>query len=659
MPIGSGNTIRQTTHRADELHTPFNTDVTSTSGEVAGHQSRHSEAENSSANRKVISDPEHIPSQGSSPTNGYHALAKADNTIDTINDALPRSVADNRKKAQGAILNLWPYDVRYQTYIDEGFDREIIESLFDELKMNKNVLTNAINPGEKMGSQTKENQALVDTPRDVPVVAKAAVLTEKEKTLQSKLEALRKSREERAQKAAAKNVNKTAIVPTSSTASLPKAATTAQATLPSISISSSLSTFPSDSTLPSTLALPSASTLSSTLNLPSNSPSTSRSPPTSILPTTSTSTLRSQLSLQLDAPTSSTPAAQQQTSIIPGLFLASPAANNPPATTMPPLSHNSLGKRPVAADFDKPTPSAAPYKRPFGQSRTDHTLVINVSEDEDSEDEDTAMDLESQGDQDSPTVPLTRMFADRSATNPILSSRQPHTSPPNSSAVNTPPVHAANYTAGIQDLGRVENELKELKKKIENAERRLEAKQNSGAHHVPNASELSTTTASPVLNKVETSVEIQKKAEIADTKIALEQQKVADAKAAESAEAEVVKKKEAEQRRLQRERIAADLPRADAALLESQLKLEQIRAQLAEAEAEHQRELKEKCRLDEEMKRLGEEAEEQLQAEKAKLTQLDKEVAANSEGMSIRSQMLSGCLCASEIFCTTSFLLTS
>ncbi|EKD14354.1 hypothetical protein MBM_07584 [Drepanopeziza brunnea f. sp. 'multigermtubi' MB_m1] len=606
FPSVSGNIDDQLAGQSNRSRTLGKAGFTSTPGNVVSQVAgrTNGQANGHRAGLPVIS--KDVDNPQSEQRNGIESSSKS--TVAANFGDISR-VAEIRKKAQGAILNLWPYDVRYQTYIDEGFSEEVIGSLFDELKMSRNPPANiTTNSSGKMGNSSpqkenepedrnqKENRALEEN--NVQLAAKPAALTEKEKALQSKLEALRKSREERAQRAAAKIVNKPQPQP------------------------------PLPTTVPTSPADPPKYT-------PPTITTTTQSAPllTSVSPLLSKTQPQSK---KIDASsTSSTMVMQQQTSIIPGLFLASPAAANTPTatpttapSTMPPLNDRSVRKRPVAADFDKPIPTAAPYKRPFGQSRVDHTLVIDVSdEEEEEEEEDVAMDLESQADQDSPVMPTTNMAAQRSSSfpNPSLTTRQHITPSPNLSAKNTPPASGAavNYTAGVQDLGRVENELKELKKKIADAERRQKAKQNVNARQPA--------PINPGPSKVDALVNTQKKAEIADTKIALEQQRVFNAKADESAKAEEVKKIETEQKRLRRAKIAADLPRVDAAVFESRSKLEQIRAQLAEAEAEHQRELEGRRLLDEEMKRLGEEAEEHLQSEKDKLNQLNQQASASSE----------------------------
>ncbi|CAL3970927.1 unnamed protein product [Diplocarpon coronariae] len=562
-----------------------------------------------------------------------------------------RSLADSRKKAQGAILNLWPYDVRYQTYIDEGFSKDIVESLFDELKMTRNnarateTANSTVNltktepkvAGKDDGSlrQTKTKspigEGLLGAVKErielssqeanthasiaVSAPAKLTVMTDKEKTLQSKMEALRKSREERAQKAAAKNVNKPAILG-------PQA---------------------------EPLKLPTQTLSTSTPTLPAISPATQH------------------LTVEPSS-FSSGPSTQQPASVIPGLFLASTTSVNnnsrsrlntiPTQTasidsstaqettspgTMAPLNQN-IRKRPVAADFDQTI--ATPYKRPFGHSSADQRLVINVSEDEGSEDEDIEMDLESQADQESPKLSARKMSDQRPAAvrniAPISNfpTRKPFTPPPSSSTSTAPLVQAAanDPMARVERLGRVESEMEALKKQIAAREARHKAKQTSNGSYTPRASEdngagSNTPTPNPV-DKVENSVKMQQMIQIADSKVAHEQQKLADAQAAESVKAEELEKNEAEQKRLRREKIAADIPLADAKVSQGQSRLEQLRAEIEEIEAEIQKGLDDKRKLAEEMERLGQEAEEQLQAQKDKLSDLNRQVSTSSEDSS-------------------------
>ncbi|KAG9229273.1 hypothetical protein BJ875DRAFT_203259 [Amylocarpus encephaloides] len=543
-----------------------------------------------------------------------------------------KSVDDARKKAQAAILNLWPYDIRYQTYIDEGFKKESLDSLFDELRIprsetiigdevdqrpedrtseaaeygynalkgkmkqtlggaNSSPNTNQTNTKESgmAGSATSKSSPHIGT------VATTVVMTEKERTLQSKMEALRKSREERAQKAAAKNSTKSpvdAIVPEDVTA-------------------------PTQNQPPSQ-AQPTPSTQQPIASAPE---ATEENP----LPTT----------IEVAASLSSQPAKSAtslpQGPIIPGLFLTSttsrPAsAVNPPitsATTLP-----MQRKRPVAADFDTPLPAATPFKRPFGHSRHEKPLVIDVSEDElDSDDEDVEMDLESQADQDSPVQSVAKLPENRSA---IINNLPPLSGfRANTSNAGTPPILQSSAKANMggrpEVLQRKESEIEQLKKKIAEAEARKKARQTPTGGQTPQGAPDDRSGGLNLASNVEASMRMQKLIGVVEDNVASNQHKLEETVAARTAEAADLKLAEDERKRLRLQKLASDLPFVDAQVQQNQSKLARLRAETARLEEEVRRSLEAKQNLAEEMERLGRETEEQLQAQREKLNNLTKE----------------------------------
>ena len=385
-----------------------------------------------------------------------------------------RSVAESRKKAENAILNLWARDVRYANYLEEGLDETIVGRLFDSLGLSRAAKTVAIleekttidkvngtsqpvSSAHETGNHSNFESSKADSSRvlieqngnRLPLSSAAATPnkpvepTDKEKNLKMKMEMLRKSREERAQKAAAKT-----HVTTATSSTIP--ATGSQPETPN----------------------PSNSTAAPVTNSLASSP----------LPVTQSSAPQRQ--------TSSTeqhiPPPHPQPPSIPGLFLASNSSPAPSTSTQSAMygaSQNNQRKRPVAADFDTPI-STMPFKRPFGQSRND-SLVIDVSEEElDSEDEDVAMDLESQADQDSPVQSGRKMSDQRAAAiqnlPPLTNfpSRKPFISPPGSSAASTPPIQPGSKGAlgHPHVLQQKETEIEALKKKIAEAEAAKAAK---------------------------------------------------------------------------------------------------------------------------------------------------------------------------------------
>ena len=591
--------------------------------------------------------------------NGYHTSQKPDTSAQVpalIQPALGqlasaangKSVAEYRKKAQGAILNLLPYDVRYQTYIDEGFKEDIVGALFDELKIPRTsskalngtqlasnsqsshdhrngTAPNSLAAGKNDTSQgasfpfigtnlqqpkgTSISQASLSPSTNTAVVSapvKSTTMTEKERTLQTKMEALRKSREERAQKAAAKITPLVTSVPASQ-AEVAK-------------------DFPEK---------PNSPPKSPNIHKDQPQPSVAQpSPPQSPVP------------LRQQNPVVSV---QQQPPMIPGLFLASAAASpappGAPQATLPAPTPSNQRKRPVAADFDDPLPAMNTFKRPFGYSSHNEgraSLVIDLSDDED---EDVAMDLDSQADQDSPVQSVRKMSDPRfNSTQNMpptnLPPRKPFT-PPNTSATNTPSVPAAKAALGRPDvLIRKESEIEELKKKIAEAEARKRARQTPSGTRTPRVSELSGSEAKDTNlpdgnlgSKVAASMKMQNLIAIADNKATVEQQKLADAQAAEVEKATELKRNEAEQKRQRREKIASDLPLVEAEVLQNQTKLEELRAEMARIEAAVRKSLEDKQRLAEEMERLGQETEDQLQMQKDKLNSLTQQESRSSNGM--------------------------
>ncbi|KUJ09359.1 uncharacterized protein LY89DRAFT_285810 [Mollisia scopiformis] len=557
-----------------------------------------------------------------------------------------KTVAESRKKAENAILNLLPCDVRYQTYIDEGFREEIIGPLFDGLKLPRH----SAKPSNSTPTQSAIQQSLhtsksktaveqhaaaggnISKAQSVPgarkealelsipsssvttqqsqstAAPKSAAQTEKEeerkRTLQLKMEALRKSREERAQKqaAAAKDVAKPVDKPTEKPPAIetPIAEPELPETKPAASITAS--SLPLDTPSASKVQAPIAGDA-----IPSKSPA----PPI-------------------------VPEIRQQPSI-PGLFLASngiPGLQLSGSSTPVPSISTAQRKRPVAADFDDNLPAMAPFKRPFGHHRNDRPLVINVSEDEaDSDDEDVAMDLDSAG--DSPMQPERKMSGNQAAL--LQNSSQlfdkvnkTFTPPPFPSATNTPPLLSSNSRpvhSSPAELERKDREIRDLKRRIAEAEAKKRAKQTPSRTRTPripelNASEITDgqATNGSVPKKLDSPTKMQQLVTVAQSQVDADQQKLAEAQAAEAEKAAELVKNELEQKRLLREKNATNQSLVDAEVQQTRTKLEELKAAMAEAEAAYQKSLEEKQRLKEEAERLEQEAE--LQTKKDRLQDL-------------------------------------
>ncbi len=604
-----------------------------------------------------------------------------------LNDGV-KSLHDARKEAQNAILNLLPLKVRYHDYLDEGIDEVVVRRQFESLGVplaptdtpsikyygdsmiespsNPSFSAHALNAphGEsftrsnpqappvnrgqphdnaslhgnltlledipsfvtkdsdrtpdslnvvesrkdriaRLLAEKKKNQPSPVIQSDSPVQSaspetstlnkattssQSAAKADKERLLRQKMEALQKSREQRAQKAAAKT------------------ATTAPATVV-------------DNAENNTQKPNKQSTLeneqSSKLPLPS-----SISPP----PTVNKQTMPS----------------------IPGLFLASgPSAPQSPAShiiTPSTVQNGTQRKRPVASDFDRPSSTASSHKRPFGQSRNDQPLVIDVSDDDSDEANYSEIEVESpqivsSGNYSHNGASIAKAKAIRDL--PPLSDfppRKPFLTP--SSTMSTPSASQPpkSSVSKPEDLHRKELEIQEMKRKIAEAEPRKRAKQNSSGSQTPRPND---TTSSPaksngvsLADKIEASAQIEHLIDDASRQVDRDQQKLAEAHAEEYIKANELKRSEAERRRLRRAEIASNLPVVDAEVEKAQKQLADLRAEMAKIEAAVQKSLDDKRRLAEEMEKLGQEADEQLQAQKDKLDKLKLEEAGEFKGTS-------------------------
>ncbi|KAK0737468.1 hypothetical protein B0T21DRAFT_286481 [Apiosordaria backusii] len=376
-----------------------------------------------------------------------------------------KSVPEAKKEAQKAILRLWALGVKYQTYLDEGFDEKVIKSLFGDLhlelpkpaveKAKAEALATqspgggADSPttGQPQGTQQSEskdptaaaekskgeerkdriarllaakaakgpavlppkpvavptNPAPAEVPKPVPPTGpKAKTRGEKERILQEKIAALQKARE-----AQASGVGKAG-------SQTPVNATTTPV--------------PQQPT----------GTSNPTLNL--------KGPKTGSLP----------------VPPSSLP-----TPPIPGL-LTSPNIQ---------LNTASQRKRPVAADFVDYPSATGSTKRPFGQLRQQASLIIDVSDA--SDDEEMDMDMGSPIDEPSSIQSRDGLAPSRGPSirdfPPLTNLPQRQLSTPTTPS-HTPPTGPALGGKRHTELTIKEREIQEMRRMIALAEAKRKAK---------------------------------------------------------------------------------------------------------------------------------------------------------------------------------------
>lgn len=103
-----------------------------------------------------------IPEQAARGADKAHFGSVSKNKVSTVTSvgglsngsASFHSVSEAKKKAQEAILGLWPLKVRYQNYIDEGFDENLMKTLFAELGLDVSMPKSSI-PTTKNLNETR------------------------------------------------------------------------------------------------------------------------------------------------------------------------------------------------------------------------------------------------------------------------------------------------------------------------------------------------------------------------------------------------------------------------------------------------------------------------------------------------------------------------
>lgn len=379
------------------------------------------------------------------------------------------SVSEARNEAKKAILRLLPHGVKYQTYIEEGFDGAVIKSLFTQLNLpsapapaissEKPIIQEEHKESSKSASQPSqadsaakkqeerkdriarllaEKKAKAAIPSSIAPVAPAskneaasasAVATpaprppitraEKDRLLQQKIEALRKAREAK----------------TRATASTPT-----QISAPTLTSQAQASTTPQQ---------PAAGVKSPARPSPATeapSPAAASIPPQSTLSKSTT-------------PQSSFSAAPS-----PGISSLTSTAHAPQLINQ--------RKRPLAADFMDY--SGSTVKRPSLANRAESSLVISVSDDED-DDDDVEMEVDS-ATEDSPVPSQQTLTLPRRG--PSIRDYPPLTNM-NSSRMVSSPVPGTTTPVGRNatvDLKAREREIAELRRKIQEAESRAKAK---------------------------------------------------------------------------------------------------------------------------------------------------------------------------------------
>jgi len=381
-----------------------------------------------------------------------------------------RSLQEAKKEAQKAILQLRAHGVKFQHYLDEGFDEAVIKGLFGDLHLDgaKSKPDQSATVSSRQAAETPQRQAASDTRQEpapaaqklskgeerkdriarllaakkgkapapptakpaedkaeiaqntpvqtentTPAPTKPKAWGEKERLLQQKIAALQKSREAQGQKS---TFSKPELKPQQSDERA------------------------SQSNVPEVGAVASASLLG------------------------------------VSQPPKGQSITPQPASTIPGLVLSSSSANQ---------SVNAR-KRPVASDFVDYSSAPLPVKRPFGADRREKSFVIDVSDN--SDDEEMDMDMESPAEsssfnQSGASVQRGQSFRDFPPLTDFQTQRQFSSPVPTS---HTPPIGLANGKVRKTELDQKEKEIQEMRRRIAEAEAKRKAKKSSVGSQTPN-----------------------------------------------------------------------------------------------------------------------------------------------------------------------------
>ncbi|KAI8948700.1 hypothetical protein F4801DRAFT_581221 [Xylaria longipes] len=432
-----------------------------------------------------------------------------------------RSPSEAKKKAQEAILGLWPLKVRYQDYINEGVDANVVKALFKDLGLDMPI-PKATTAPPKTTSDAQSTPARAVAPSNaspkphsspahkarppLPDAKQQDEKDDKSKSDGTKV-AEKSAAEERKDKIARKlaaMAQKTTIAqppgqgaststpvsaPTPAPAPTPIAVPVTAPSPAPIPVPAPIETTPStsgtkldsantQSTVTKTRAENNAilqqklaalkkqqAQLAAEKARVTSNESTTTSSPAAVEPSpldtsrngNSTPNMRSAASDQQNSSQQNELQGNSKDEAIPGLSF--------PSLSLPQSAQGSSRslKRPVASDFDNYTPRFESLKR----TRTDKRLVIDVSDDEDVE-----MDIGSPTEElpplaDSSAAPIRQALG----TFPPLSdgpNRRQRDSPASSSAP-TPPVNGAR-------IDILQKRIEEAKRLIAEAEAKKAAK---------------------------------------------------------------------------------------------------------------------------------------------------------------------------------------
>lgn len=500
-----------------------------------------------------------------------------------------KSVSEAKIKAQQAILGLWPLKVRYQNYLDEGLDPQIVKSLFTQLGLDTSLPKPApsTTPVTENGAAPPTESESVPQSSPKPATGSSTVpqtvqpTPNKTATEEPKMADKKSAQEERKDKIArmlAAKKNKSAAAPAPAPAPAPASATIAASPAAAADQSNTpaLATLdPSDEVKAKIRAEKNQKIMEKLAALKKQR---EEKPANAKQVTTSLSSETTQdAGLQALEPTATANEAVVNAPTGDKAASSTPQANleiSIPPSPQPNAKNRNL-KRPVASDFDAYPSNGSALKR----TRTQETLIIDVSDDEDVE-----MDLGSPTDAPASAIQnnggLTKQNS-LAAFPPLTGSRtwRGQKSTPATPGGGTPLAEHG------QKLDFLTQQIEEAKRKIAEKEAKKATKRPSGlSTPVPQS-------PAPVVGQTEPA----------------RLPKLSDASQSPKVE--------------RRARIASyDLPVVEAALRDKRERLQRLQAEAAQLELEVEAEMAERQKLAAEMETLDSVAESESAKPNGQLT---------------------------------------
>ncbi|KAK0632228.1 hypothetical protein B0T14DRAFT_559941 [Immersiella caudata] len=399
-----------------------------------------------------------------------NSVAKPPSSAPQKSDTLT-SLQEMKKEAQKAILRLWPLGVKFQHYVDEGFDEKVIKGLFGDLHLD--MPKHVAEAPKVTGQESASGQVTAPTSRlPKPIDTQPPATIVKESSSKSDKMSQGEERKDRIARLLAAKAAKAPVANAKPTSPQENSATTGQ--VEHREQTAGTSTPPKskpwgekERLLQQKIAALQKSREAQAQKSAAAEPSQGVAEPRA----TGSGTGSSAQSLPtLDANNKKESAVQSNT--IPGLL--------PPSAAQP-NQNAAHRKRPVAADFVDYSSTVGPTKRPFGQDRSQSSLIIDVSDG--SDDEEMDMDVDSPTDEPlnsrvgsfGQRGPLIRDFPPLTDTRPTRQFSSPFT------ISQTPPNGSINGRRRETELDLKERAIQEMRRKIAEAEAKRKAKQSPGS----------------------------------------------------------------------------------------------------------------------------------------------------------------------------------